>query len=196
MALDHEIVEQVPKAMEEYIASIHKDERPKEVPEVEDCAFRIAGTGSLGGFRIAVLSEKGIYDMKEQGEPSASTILGPTGLDSAERVLTGFRACVQHPAALLGTSSIKLHKKKLPLSCRRLSPQEDKLSLPDLDAAELPALANFLGGLLGGAHARGAQKANKRWSKGDRDTVREQAIALAGIHEAVYIALCERMRSI
>ena len=48
-----------------------------------DAAWRIAGTGSLGGVRIAVLvrgertlTAAWVFDMKEQGDPSAYALLG------------------------------------------------------------------------------------------------------------------------
>ena len=62
---------------------------------VEDVAFRIAGTGSLGMLRIAVLTRgKGeldsrwIFDMKAQGTPAAAALLGapPEPEPPAERV--------------------------------------------------------------------------------------------------------------
>lgn len=199
MDLPEDLLEQVPKALEEYIATIREDEKPPKGPlAVEDAAFRIAGTGSLGGLRMAVIVEgnKAIFDLKEQGAPSTAVLCPEPALEPAERVVTGFRACVAHPANLLGTSHIKLNKKKVSLSCRRLSPQEDKLALPKLKKEELPELAAHLGALLGAAHRRGAQTKGHRWNKEDRETIRMQAIALAGLHEAVYLALCERLRSL
>ncbi|MFO0737681.1 MAG: DUF2252 family protein [Labilithrix sp.] len=199
MDLAPDLLEQVPKALEEYISSIREEEKPpKGEQKVEDAAFRIAGTGSLGGLRMAVIVEgsKAIFDLKEQGSPSTAILCGEPEMDHAERVVTGFRACVVHPASMLGTSHIKLEKKKVSLSCRRLSPQEDKLDLPKLKKEDLPELATHLGALLGSAHRRGAKTKGSRWNKGDRETVRSQAIALAGLHEAVYLALCERMRSL
>lgn len=206
MDLEPDVLEQVPRTFEAYIATVSKEEMPsKGSLAIDDAAFRIAGTGSLGGLRIAVIVEgkKGshgghIFDLKEQGTPSAATILGEPKMDPAVRVVTGFRACIEHPASALGVSQIKVGKKDVPLFGRRLSPQEDKLNLPKLKATELPELATYLGALLGRAHARGAEKVkgSDRWNKSDRDTIRAQAIALAGIHEAVYLALCERTRTI
>ena len=204
--LDPDLLEQLPKTIEQYAATVAKDEQPhKGSLAIQDAAFRVAGTGSLGGLRIAVLVEgKGgahgqwIFDLKEQGTPSAATILGAPKLEPAERVVTGYRACLVHPPSVLGTTHIRLKKEKLSMTGRRLSPQEDKLDLPKLDAAELPHLATHLGTLLGAAHARGGsgKKHGARWTKSDRDTVREQAIAIAGLHEATYLALCERMRTL
>jgi hypothetical protein len=108
-------------------------------------------------------------------------------------VATGFRACVEKPARMLGTT----HLAGLSMFCRRLSPQEDKLNYRALKPVDLPALATYLGALLGAAHARGATKAPKtRWSKSDLAQIRTHAITLAGVHEAIYLALCDRMREL
>lgn len=199
--LDHAILAAVPAAFEAYVAGLPPADRPhKGSLAIVDAALRIAGTGSLGGLRIAVLVEgKGgpdgnwIFDLKEQGEPSASVLVGTPDLVPAERVVSGFRACVEHPPRMIGTT----HLKKLSMFVRRLAPQEDKLNLRRLRSADLPALADHLGALLGAAHARGATKAPRsRWTKADLAAVRERAITLAGLHEAIYLALCDRMRDL
>jgi uncharacterized protein (DUF2252 family) len=205
--LPAEVVSAVPAAFEGYIAGLSDEDRPhKGSLEIIDCALRIAGTGSLGGLRIGVLVKgKGgsdgawIFDMKEQGEPSASSICGgPPALVPAERVCTAFRACVERPAQMLGSTTLRGSggSSKLSMFVRKLSPQEDKLNLRRLKEADLPGLATYLGALLGSAHARAATKAPKRWAAADLAEIREHAIALAGIHEAVYLELCERMRTL
>lgn len=191
----------VPAVFAAYLGTVPEAERPDAAKcslEIVDAALRIAGTGSLGGLRIAVLIEgKGgpngawIFDMKEQGDPSATALVGKAEHEPAERVVTGFRACVEHPPRVLGTTRFG----KISMLGRRLSPQEDKLNYKKLPGAELPALARYLGAILGQAHARGATKAPRaRWSKSDRELVRRRAIQLAGLHEAIYLALCERIR--
>ena len=184
----------VPEAFAAYLASLSPAEHPgpKCALGIVDAALRIAGTGSLGGLRIAVLVEEGwIFDLKEQGEASAAKLVDATRLAPAERVVTGFRACIEHPPRALGTSTLA----GLSLFGRRLAPQEDKLALGKIAPRDLPALATYLGALLGRAHARGARKRpHGQWSKADREGVRQQAVRLAGIHEATYLALCERIR--
>lgn len=184
----------VPAAFATYLASLAPDEHPgpKCALGIVDAALRIAGTGSLGGLRIAVLVEEGwIFDLKEQGAASAAKLVDATRLTPAERVVTGFRACIEHPPRALGTSTID----GLSLFGRRLAPQEDKLALDAIPRRDLTELAAYLGALLGRAHARGARKRpHGQWSKGDREGVRRQAVRLAGIHEATYLALCERVR--
>ena len=198
--LAKDVEEHVAAAFEAYVTTIQADERPgpKCSLAIVDAALRIAGTGSLGGLRIAVLIEGHggadggwIFDLKEQGTPSAAVLLGAPSLVPAERVVAGFRACIAHPPRALGTTTLG----KLSLFGRRLAPQEDKLDLRHMKRTDLPALARYLGALLGRAHARSATKPpHGAWSKTDREHVRHQAVRLAGLHEAIYLALCEQMR--
>jgi hypothetical protein len=99
---------------------------------------------------------------------------------------------------MLGTTVLRAGKgaSKISMFVRKLSPQEDKLNLRQLRSEDLPGLATYLGALLGAGHARGATKAPRRWAASDLATIRAHAIALAGIHEAVYLDLCERMRTL
>jgi len=194
------IAKKVPAAFGKYVASIDDDERGHEPEhfEILDVARRIAGTGSLGSLRIAVLVKgKGgrdgqwIFDLKEQGSPSASVLLGVPKMDPALRVVTAARACLAHPPRMLGTSKLA----GTPLFGRRLAPQEDKLDLTHIEHKDLGPLAQALGSLLGRAHRRGATKLpSKPWSLGDRARIVENAITLAGIHEAVYLAICQETR--
>ena len=98
---------------------------------------------------------------------------------------------------MMGGTSMALGGETLSLFGRRLSPQEDRLNLRKLRDGDLPALAAYLGALVGQAHRRGATSPPRsRWSKSDREAIRAQAIALAGVHEAVYLALCDRIRAL
>jgi uncharacterized protein (DUF2252 family) len=197
------IARRVGKAFRAYVDLLDLDVRPEhESLDVVDAAWRVAGTGSLGCVRIAVLVRgKGgpdggwVFDMKEQGEPSAEALLGRPPkrqrLDPATRVLTAFRECVAAPPRLLGTSKLD----DLSLFVRRLSPQEDKLDLGELRGADLEPLAKYLGALVGRAHARAATKLPKHaWNEADIDGIVDRAIAIAGIHESTYLALCKIVR--
>jgi uncharacterized protein (DUF2252 family) len=163
--------------------------------EIEDVAFRVAGCGSLGVLRIAVLtSGKGqpdsrwIFDMKEEGVPSAQRLVGAFDGSPAERVLTATRACLVHPPRMVGTSELD----DKTLFVRRLLPQEDKLDQTQLGADELPTLARHLGALLGLVHGRGAQSVPAEpWSATEQAALTEHAIVIAGLHEAAYLALCK-----
>ena len=198
------IAKGVRHAFREYVAQLDEQVRPdRGMIEIVDAAWRIAGTGSLGSVRVAVLVRgKGgpdgawVFDMKEQGDPSAYALLGrppkAERLEPATRVLTAFRACVARPPHLLGTSAIG----DLSLFVRRLSPQEDKLDLGEMRDADLDPLAKYLGALVGRAHRRAATKKPKRaWTEEECAGVIDRAIAIAGIHEAAYLALCKIARA-
>jgi len=191
---------QVRAAFPSYVASLHKDERPTSPEQIEilDVARRVAGTGSLGCLRIAVLVQgKGgkdgqwIFDLKEQGSPSASVLLGKPDLEPVVRVITAARACLAHPPRMLGMTRVG----KTPMFGRRLAPQEDKLDLRHLEHKDLSLLAAALGSLLGRAHRHGATKLPKKpWSDEARAGIVDHAITLAGLHEAIYLAICKEVR--
>jgi uncharacterized protein (DUF2252 family) len=164
---------------------------------IQDLALRIAGTGSLGGLRIAVLvnghggKDGGfIFDMKEQGTPSSAVLVKPPKLPAAERVITAIRACNASPPTLLGQTKLGNQS----MFVRKLMPQEDKVDFARLSPEEIAPLAAYLGALTGKAHARGAKKMPKRaWDKGEREHIMHNAIELAGMHEGAYVGLAEAL---
>jgi uncharacterized protein (DUF2252 family) len=180
-------------AFERYATRISEREAiSKEHFEILDVAFRVAGTGSLGSTRVAVLVRgKGgpegawVFDMKEEGLPSAARELGIPARASAKRVVTALQACLAHPPQMLGTTKVGERS----MIVRRLAPQEDKLDLTTVAIGDLEPLAAYLGALTGTSHRRGAQKPPKRaWKKKETTALLDHAIAMAGIHEAVYLA--------
>jgi uncharacterized protein (DUF2252 family) len=187
------------KAFAKYVKRMPDAVRPPaEAVEVIDAAFRVAGTGSLGCLRVAVLVRgKGgpdgawLFDMKEEGSPSSECIVRPPRLEPGERVVTAIRACVAQPPRMIGTTRLRGSS----MFARRLAPQEDKLDLAKLAAQDLEPLARHLGMLLGAAHRRGARRVPKKpWNEKDRATLRSHAITLAGMHEAMYLAYCQLVR--
>ena len=163
--------------------------------KIEDVAFRVAGTGSLGALRIAVLTQgKGdldtrwIFDMKSEGSPSACELAPAIPGLAASRVLTATLACLEHPPRLAGTTDLG----EISLFVRRLPPQEDKLDLPRLRREDLPDLARYLGARLGLVHRRGATNLpQSRWTPAEQAQLTDHAIVIAGLHEAAYLALCK-----
>jgi uncharacterized protein (DUF2252 family) len=190
-----ELVRAVPAALALFAERTASTGGPKpEQLEVLDVAFRIAGTGSLGALRLAVLTQgKGgddggwLFDLKEQ-QASSVDVLAPRVASSsrAGEVEQAFRLCVANPPRMLGTSQLGEHD----MLVRRLTPQEDKLSLNKLDQRELPALAAYLGALLGAAHRRARDGDFPAWSARDCSALLERAVTLASLHEAVYLQLC------
>jgi uncharacterized protein (DUF2252 family) len=194
------VVKAVPEALALFAerCSAKGGPRPEQL-EILDIAFRIAGTGSLGSLRIAVLTRgKGgddgswLFDLKEQAGSSVDVLLPrPPSASRAAEVEAAFRACLEQPPRMLGTSRLADHD----VLVRRLTPQEDKLSYSRLKREDLPELARYLGALLGNAHRRGKDGAFAAWSARDLGGILERAIALAGIHEATYLELCQLTRT-
>jgi uncharacterized protein (DUF2252 family) len=195
VALPAKLRAKAERAFAKYVRRLPRGERPPdEALEPIDAAFRIAGTGSLGCLRIALLTRgKGgphgawIFDMKEEGIPSSACLVRPPRAEPAERVLEAVRACVARPPRMVGTTRLR----GTSMFVRRLAPQEDKLDLTKLDADDLAPMARHLGALLGAAHRRGARRAPKKeWSARDKAEILAHAIALAAAHEAMYLAYC------
>jgi uncharacterized protein (DUF2252 family) len=187
------------RALLKYAARLPRSERvPADALEVMDAAFRVAGTGSLGVLRIAVLVRgKGgadgawIFDMKAQGAPSIAPLVRRAKADPAERVCAAIKACLRRPPRMVGTARLRRES----MFVRRLMPQEDKLDFAQLPGEELEPLVRYLGGLLGAAHRRGATRApDAPWSEKDRARMLRGAVALAGVHEAMYLAYCKLVR--
>jgi uncharacterized protein (DUF2252 family) len=199
-ALPARVAKKVPAAFAAYVKTVNADERGAATDhfEILDVARRIAGTGSLGCLRIAVLTRgKGgkdgqwIFDLKEEGVPSAAVLLGKPDLVPAARVATAARACLARPPRMIGVTQLG----KVSMYGRRLAPQEDKLDLARVRHEDLAPLATTLGALLGRAHRHGATKLPKKpWSEGTRARLVDHAITLAGLHEAVYLAICKSVR--
>lgn len=172
---------------------------PAEALEVIDVAFRVAGTGSLGCLRIAVLvAGKGgldgswIFDMKSQGTASAARLVAATDLSPAERVCAALDACLARPPQMIG--AVRLRGESM--FVRRLAPQEDKLELVQLASSQLEPLVRHLGWQLGQAHRRGVTRAPEEvWTREQRAGLLNRAVALAGAHEAMYLAYCALVKS-
>jgi uncharacterized protein (DUF2252 family) len=187
------------RAFAKYVKRLPGSDRlPAEATQVVDAAFRVAGTGSLGCLRVAVLVRgKGgpdgawIFDMKEEGTPSSACLVRPPRMEDGERVATAIQACVAHPPRMIGTTKLRGSS----MFVRRLSPQEDKLDLTKLTTQDMEPIARHLGALLGAAHRKGAKRRPKRpWNAADRAMILSQAIALAGMHEAMYLAYSHLVR--
>lgn len=194
--LEPELVRKAHSAFERYVQSLDpKLSSAREHFVVEDVAFRVAGTGSLGVLRIAVLTagkgdvdNRWIFDMKAEGAPSGAALGQLEANAPAERVLHAALTCLEHPPRMAGVTELDAHS----LFVRRLLPQEDKLDLSKLRAEELPELARYLGARLGAVHRRGARSLPETpWSASERAQLTDHAIVIAGLHEAAYLALCK-----
>ena len=193
--LDPRIASGVPAAFASYVAALPEADRPRPgVFEIIDSAFRIAGTGSLGVLRVAILTiGKGgrdggfVFDMKEQGDPSSSVLVAPPADPPAERVKNAILACLALQPRMVGTAQLA------GLSClvRRLAPQEDRLDWRRVGKDELQPMIARLGMLVGRLHRRGATApASSAWTVAERRELLHNAVELCALHEAVYLAYC------
>jgi len=157
--------------------------------EVLDIARRVAGTGSLGAERFAILARGGahgewLFDLKEEAPRSASG-LPAAGLTGAARVVRAIETCAPAPPRMLGTTQLGT----LSMLVRRLSPQEDKLDPTESDFAELDELAHYIGWLAGRMHRGSAiGSLGRTWPAAELRAMLERAIMLAGIHESAHLA--------
>ena len=148
-------------------------ERPPETPDwphVLDVAVRIAGTGSLGRFRWAILvkgksdkpGKERILELKE-ALPSSLSPREAAG-DAAERVIATQRRLQGAPPAYLGVA----HVGGRAVTVRELQPTEAKLDSAALKGADLDALSAACGIVLGRLHRRAAVDLPARISGRDR----------------------------
>jgi uncharacterized protein (DUF2252 family) len=133
-------------------------ERPADVPDwprVLDVAVRIAGTGSLGRFRWAILvqgkSEKaGKERILELKEALPSSLAPERSGDPAEHVIVTQRRLQGASPAYLGVA----HVAGRAFTVRELQPTEAKLDSSTLKGSDLDGLAGGLGTVLGRLHRR------------------------------------------
>lgn len=197
-----------------FVASLSDDpgaspDVPAPEIEVLDAAFRVAGTGSLGCFRAAVLVRLGggkkeadarlrLIDVKEALPTSA--IHHPdaeTPTDDAERVVLGARALVPMFGERMLAASVLGRR----VVVRELLPQDRKVNLDLLKRGEAAPIARHLGGVVGRAHARQLDaEAAHAWAAqlsptGDGhppEWLWETLIELVGVHEEAYLRHCGR----
>jgi uncharacterized protein (DUF2252 family) len=156
---------------------------------VLDAAFRVAGTGSLGVLRIAVLvAGKGgpdggwIFDMKEEDEPSGVAFASGHAGSGAGRVLKALKKCLASPPRMAGCTELDGKS----LLVRRLMPQEDRLDIGRVAPVERQPVLRYLGALTGAMHRRAAKKV-PAWPLDEAQVMLENAVTLAGVYEAAAV---------
>jgi uncharacterized protein (DUF2252 family) len=179
---------------------------------VLDAAFWVKGCSSLGLWRCAALIEvvghgasRGRYsllDLKEAvapvapAAPSASELLPAS---QAERVVRGAQALSPALGKRMLAGDILGHS----VFVRELMPQDLKIELEMMDAAEARATARALAHVVGVAHARQMDLATRNeWRKNlEAATTRwldapswlwSSVTELIGIHERAYLEHCRR----
>ena len=200
--LPPDIEARVPALLSAYIAALG-DRAPGKASTytVEDAAFRIAGNGSLGVLRVALLvrncdGDERLLELKECREASPSSVApSPPGRfpHPAARCAEAARALCAAPPRLLAP----VLADGLSFVGRRLFPQEDKLDAstvhPGADLAEVIA---FIAHVLGAAHARGVvalgSPPSPRWTGEEVGLIIDHAVELAGLLEGAYLAWARR----
>lgn len=197
LPLGRRIQAEIPSAMQVYSDGLPEPSRlSAHELTVIDAALRVAGNGSLGVLRIAVLvrgrDEGWLFDLKEEPDSPAPARLGPRNhADPVGRVLSAFATCVARPPSRLG----RTHAGGRDLLVRRLGPDEDKLDVTKLSRDELTTLAPYLGSLLGLAHARTAARGRKELRGVDLRDLGDRAFVLAGLHEIAFLGYAREATS-
>jgi uncharacterized protein (DUF2252 family) len=198
--LPKDVAAALPDLLKSYVKALG-DRAPAHASEwsIEDAAFRVAGTGSLGTLRAAVLvreksGDERIVEFKESRPTSVGALIGASASQGfsaeADRVAAAARGLVHDPARHLAW----VEGANRSFIVRKLFPQEDKLGIDTFHAGpKLEGVVRFIGHLLGVAHARALKERPERpWTKDDVAPILDHAIELAGIFEAVYLAYARR----
>jgi uncharacterized protein (DUF2252 family) len=173
-----------------------------------DAAYWMKGCSSLGRIRYAALVRVGsgksattrLIDIKAAVTAAAPRSPDATmPRDNGQRVLVGARALSPHLGERMAAGRLDGQA----VTLRELAPQDLKIELSRTTSAEAAALAVYLGGVVGQAHARQmADEDRTRWNATlarSRSTTLEapswlwsSVVELIGLHEAAYLEHCRQ----
>jgi uncharacterized protein (DUF2252 family) len=178
--------------------------------EVIDAAYWVKGCSSLGRLRFAVLLDVAgeaslgrdlcLIDIKEASKALAPRLdEGRMPRDNAERVVTGATSM----SPFLGERMLAARLLDRPVVLRELLPQDLKLEIDRLSAEEAERVARYLAQVVGKAHARQMDAAQrKQWAaelKRNHSKSLEMpswlwasVVELVGQHERAYLDHCRR----
>ncbi|WP_420916978.1 DUF2252 family protein [Pandoraea sputorum] len=181
--------------------------------EVLDAAYWVKGCSSLGRLRYAVLLDVDggvvqgddlcLMDLKEGVKAAAPRYAGVRmPRDNAERVVTGAR----HLSPSLGERMRAARLMDRSVVIRELLPQDLKLEIDTLTQHDAAEVAQYLGGVVGHAHARQMDDVTCREWLADLQRNRSKTIdspvwlwnsvvQLTSEHEAAYLEHCKRLFS-
>jgi uncharacterized protein (DUF2252 family) len=183
--------------------------RPSDADvELVDAAYWVKGCSSLGLLRYALLVAVGsgkhrelcLVDVKEAVKAAAPrTANAAMPKDNAERVVEGARRLSPYLGERMRASQVL----ERPVFVRELRPQDLKLEMEHQDADEAIRTARFLAGVVGRAHARQMDKADReRWaaelnhnrskSLDAPSWLWTSVVDLMAQHEAAYLEHCRR----
>ena len=203
-------------ALEQLIASepVHDlvtqlHSRPSDARiELVDAAYWVKGCSSLGLLRYALLVAIGagkkrelcLIDVKEAvkaSAPHAPRAAMPK--DNAQRVVEGARHLAPHLGERMRASRVLDRS----VFVRELRPQDTKLEIDTLEAKEAVLVARFLAGVVGRAHRRQLDDADRTaWAETfNRNRSKSldapswlwtSVVELMAAHEAAYLDHCRR----
>jgi uncharacterized protein (DUF2252 family) len=176
--------------------------------EVLDAAYWMKGCSSLGLLRFAVLLGIGkgkkrdlaLMDVKEAVKAAAPRYMNEKmPKDNAERVVEG----ALHLSPHLGKRMVAGRIENRSVFIRELLPQDLKIEIERLTVEDAMKAASFLAGVVGKAHARQLDQANRKaWVKVlERHRSRtldapswlwSSVVALIGKHEVAYLEHCRK----
>jgi uncharacterized protein (DUF2252 family) len=180
----------------------------KDPVKLVDAAYWVKGCSSLGRLRFAALARIGtgnattfcLVDLKEAvpaAVPRNKSAKMPR--DHAKRVVTGAQALSPH----LGARMLAARLLYTAVVLRELMPQDVKLDIEHLNREEATTISHYLGGVVGRAHGRQLDKANRReWlvdlSKNHTKSIEAPSwlwtsvVELLSVHEVAYLEHCRR----
>jgi uncharacterized protein (DUF2252 family) len=191
----------------ELITLLHS--RPNDAPiTLVDAAYWVKGCSSLGLLRYALLIAVGegkrrelcLVDVKEAVKAAAPRAANaPMPKDNGQRVVEGAR----HLSPYLGERMRASRVLDRSVFVRELRPQDLKLEIERLEPDEAILVARFLAGVVGRAHGRQMDAADRvRWAQ-ELDHNRSKSldapswlwtsvVDLMAAHEAAYLDHCRR----
>ena len=189
------------------VTALHS--RPSDADiELVDAAYWVKGCSSLGLLRYAMLIGIGsgkrrelcLVDVKEAikaSAPRADHAAMPK--DNADRVVDGAR----HLSPYLGERMRASRLMDRAVFVRELRPQDQKLEIERLQGDEAVTVARFLAGVVGRAHARQMDEADRKHWAQEMNHNRSKSldapswlwtsvVDLMALHEAAYLDHCRR----
>ena len=175
-------------------------------------AYWVKGCSSLGLLRYALLVGVGagkrrelcLVDVKEAVKASAPRApKAAMPKDNAERVVEGARRLSPYLGERMRASRVL----DRPVYVRELRPQDLKLEIEHLEAEEAITVARFLAGVVGRAHGRQMDEADRlRWAEElNRNRSKSldapswlwtSVVDLMASHEAAYLDHCRRYANV
>ncbi len=198
-------------AVHDLVTLLHS--RDSDAPlALVDAAYWVKGCSSLGLLRYALLVAIGegkrrelcLIDVKEAVKASAPHApRAHMPKDNGERVVLGAR----HLAPHLGDRMCAAHLLDRSVFVRELRPQDTKLEIETLEPREAVMVARFLAGVVGRAHRRQLDEADRKVWAAEFSRNRSKSldapswlwtsvVELMAAHEAAYLEHCRRYASV